>query len=76
MSKRAEWFQGEHAEHAKAGIKLGTVSPTLFLSYVRFITYCDYIKEGIGKEKAVQLTARETGASRSTVQRDVIFFTD
>lgn len=73
MSKRTDWIEKNQTSE---GIKLGIVSGSMLLSYVRYITFLEYREKGLSKEQSLIKTADYLNVGRTTVQNSVNFFQD
>lgn len=58
----------------KIGFDLGFISTTVFNHYIRWKIYKLTREQGNGHMESIDITAKLTRASRSTVRRSVKFF--
>lgn len=72
MMTRLEYFE---KGHAKTGLDLGLITPTVYEYYSRYQIYLLAKEQGNGHIESIDITAKLTKASRSTVRRAVEFFT-
>jgi hypothetical protein len=73
MSKRSDWVESNKTQE---GVKLGMVSPAMFMDYVRYKEYLDNLQKGLSRGQAIQKAADYLTVHRRTVERAVIFFED
>lgn len=73
MSKRTEWIEHNKTQE---GVKLGMVSPTVFLDYVRYTTFLEYLPKSKSKRQAMEKAADHLTTTRTTVLKAVMFFED
>ncbi len=59
---------------AKSALDLGFITPTVYGQYSRFMVYKLTREQGNGHIESIDITAKLTKASRSTVRRAVKFF--
>ncbi len=59
---------------AKMGLDLGFITPTVYEHYTRFQIYQVARSQDNGHIKAIDIAAKLTKASRSSVRRSVDFF--
>lgn len=71
MNKRLKRFQESNIIE---DLELGILSEGAFRKYVRYLRYCDYIKQGLNKTNAVQSVAEDSNISFTSVWNAVEFF--
>lgn len=60
--------------YAKIGFDLGFITPTVHEYYSRYKLYIHAKEQGNGHIESIDITAKLTKASRSTVRRAINFF--
>lgn len=68
---RFEWFESGHAQ---CPLNLGILGADMFMKYIRYKVYLDFLSSGIDKQTAIEFTAERNKCNRSTVYRDIEFF--
>ena len=73
MSKRTDWIEQNKTSD---GVKLGMVSPTVMMDYVRFTTFMDYLPNSKSRRQAMEKAAKYLTTTRTTILKAVTFFED
>ena len=73
MSKRTDWIEQNKTQE---GVKLGMVSPTVLMDYVRYNTFLEFLPKSKSKRQAMEKAADYLTTTRTTVLKAVVFFED
>jgi len=67
---RFDWFE---SGAGIAGVELGIVRPDIYMKYIRFKVYLDFL-ERHDKKMAIELTAERNKCEITTIYRAIDFF--
>jgi len=68
---RFEWFDNGYAQ---LPLSLGILSADVFMKFIRYKIYLDFVGAGVEHKTAIELTAERNKCDRSTIYRDLQWF--
>ena len=68
---RFEWFDNGFAQ---VPLNLGILDADVFMKFIRYKVYLDFLDAGVDRKTAIELTAERNECDRSTIYRDLKWF--
>jgi len=67
-------FQFFESGYGLIGVEMGIISPSVYMKYIRYRVFLDFMHTNIDKMTAIEFTAERNKCDRSTIYRDIEFF--